>query len=179
MYTPGYWEPNQQNKILFVLIDESGSEVSGIGTAFTLEVSKNGGSFVAGAGTKAEIGDGWYSYLATADEADTIGPVAVKITHASVVQQNLEYIVASRASEAVEFTYTVTDSSTGDPIQGVTVEFAIDQDGNNVAAIGTTDAFGVARDSSGDLIRLDAGTYYLYRRKSGYVFENPDTEVVS
>lgn len=178
MYSPGYWEPNQQNRILFVLIDSSGDEVSGLGSAFTLEISKAGAAFAASAGTKAEIGSGWYSYLSTAGEADTVGPVGVKVTHASTSQQNLEYVVSSRTSEAIEFTYTVTDSSSGDPIQGVTVEFAIDEDGDNVAAIATTDAFGIARDDSGNLVRLDAGTYHIYRHKAGYTFSDPDTEIV-
>lgn len=178
-YSAGVWEPNQQNLILFVLVDSGGNEVSGIGTAFTLEISKAGGAFAAGTGTKGEIGDGWYSYLATAGEADTLGPVAVKVTHASVVQQNLEYVVQQRNSEAIEFTYTLTESTSGNPIDGANVWFAIDSDGDNVVWEGVTDAFGIVRDSFGNLPSLDPGTYYVFRNKPGYVFDNPDTEVVS
>ena len=62
-----YWVLDQQNLIVFVLVDSSGAEVSGLGTGFTLEISKAGGAFNASAGVKAEISDGWYSYLCTVD----------------------------------------------------------------------------------------------------------------
>lgn len=175
----GIWEPNQQNKIVFVLVDSNGAEVAGLGTTFTLEISKNGGAFQSSAGTKAEIGSGWYSYLTTPGEADTVGPVAIKVTEATIVQQNLEYVVEDRASEAIEFTYTVTDVDTGNPIDGVMVQFSVTANGNKVAKEGITDSFGVVRDVFGRLPRLDPGTYFVFRHKAGYVFDDPDTEVVS
>lgn len=79
----------------------------------------------------------------------------------------------------IEYTYTVTNSVTADPVPGVQVWFATDNAGSNVVWYGLTDVFGVARDGSGDLPALDAGTYYIWRRKAGFDFTNPDTEVVS
>jgi hypothetical protein len=174
------WELNQQNLITFVMIDGSGGEVSGLDGLLTIELSKNGSSFASSLGTQDEIGSGWYSYLSTAGEADTNGPVAIKVTGPGAVQQNLEYIVRARNINGVEFTYTVTDSVTTQPIQGVLVSISTDIAGVDVVFSGTTDAFGVLRDAtSNELPFLDPGTYYFWSRKAGYVFTNPDTEVVS
>lgn len=174
----GAWVPNQQNTILFVLVDSSNNEVTGLGSTFTLEIAKGTGSFAASAGTKGEIGDGWYHYTSTAGEA-TPGPVAIKVTDAAIVQQNLEYVVQDRNIDAIEFTYTLTDSVSSDPIEGAEIWFATDVSGNNVAWEGTTDSFGVARDEDDNLPRLDPGTYYVFRQKAGYTFDDPDIEDVS
>ena len=179
MLNAGSWQLNQQNTILFVLVNTAGNEVAGLGTTFTLEISKAGAAFVGSAGSKAEISDGWYSYLTTTGEADTVGPVAVKVTHGSIAQQNLEYVIVQRTISAVEFTYTVTDSATTNPLEGVEIHFTTDIAGNNVVWSGTTDTFGIARDSQNQKPYLDPGTYYVWRRKSGYSFSDPDTEVVS
>jgi hypothetical protein len=179
MLSAGSWQRSQQNTVLFVLIDSGGNEVAGLGTAWVIEISKAGAAFAVGGGTKSEISDGWYKYVTTAAEADTIGPVAAKITHASTVQQNLEYVVLQRNESAVEFTYTVTDSVTTNPIEGVETIFTTDIAGDNVVWLGHTDTFGIARDSQNQKPFLDPGTYYIWRRKSGYSFTDPDTEVVS
>jgi hypothetical protein len=83
------------NRITFVMINLGGTEVAGLGSGFTLQVSKNGGAWAASAGTKAEIGSGWYSYIFTAGECDTEGPISVKVTGAGAVQQNLAYQVGA------------------------------------------------------------------------------------
>ena len=173
-----YWELDQQNRICFVMIDAAGSEVAGLGAGYTLEISKAGGAFAGSAGTKTEIGNGWYSYLSTAGEADTIGPVAVRVTGAGCVQQNLVYVIQQRTTTCIEFTYTLTDSVSGLPIADATVWFATDASIVNIVWQGETDTFGVARDEFGNLPCLDAGTYYVKSQKSGYVFDI-DTEVVS
>lgn len=178
MLSAGVWTPNQANKILFVMVDSAGAELAGLGSGFTLQLSKNGGAFANSAGTKAEIGSGWYSYLATAGEANTIGPVAIKVTGTGAIQQNLEYVVASRVPNAVAFTYTLTNVSNGNPIEGATVIFATDSNITNIVWSGTTDTFGVARDAAGNLPYLAAGTYYVKSAKAGYTF-TVDTETVS
>lgn len=178
MLATGEWELDQQNRILFVMVDSNGSEVVGLGTAWTIELSKNGAAFVAGAGTKAEISDGWYSYFSTAGEADTRGPLAVKITHASTVQQNLEYVVGGRNPTAVEFTYTVTSSIDSSPIDGVYVLFSTTSNFSDIVWAGYTDSLGVARDINGNKPWLDPGTYHIRLQKSNYVFTD-DSEVVS
>lgn len=173
------WVLNQQNKITFVMISSLGVEVAGLGSGFTLELSKNGGAFAASGGTKAEISNGWYSYLATAAEANTIGPVAIRVTGAGSVQQNLEYVVKQRTPGALPFTYTVTNADGGAPIEGVEVWITTDLAGNNIIWTGSTDALGVARDDIDGLPYLDPGVYFFWSQKSGVVFENPDTETVS
>jgi hypothetical protein len=172
-----YWELNQQNLIVFVLVDNAGLEVVGLGNAFVLEISKSGGVFVPSTGTKAEIGSGFYSYLTTVAEADTIGPVAVKITGVGAVQQNLIYTIIQLTTNLTSFTYTVTNSITGLPIASVNTWIATDTAINNIVWQGVTDTFGVARDQFGNLPWLNSGTYYVKCQKSGFMFAI-DTEVV-
>lgn len=174
---------NQTNMITFVLVDANYNEVAGVGNAFTLEVSKAGGAFAASTGVKAEISDGWYSYVLTAAECDTVGPLSVIIPASLVfgyIQQNLEYVVESRTAGCISFAYTVTDSGTGLPISDVEVWFTTDLAGANVVWYGITDAFGVARDAGNNTPCLDAGTYYVWKQKVGYTPDLwPDTEIVS
>jgi hypothetical protein len=179
MLSAGTWKLSQANLITFVLVDASGTEVTGLGSGFTLQLSKAGGAFAGSAGTKAEISNGWYKYTSTVGEADTVGPVAIKVTHASVVQQNLEYTCESRAINSIAFTYTVTNSVTAASLEGVQVWIAVDSAGANIVWNGTTDSLGVARDDNGNLPRLDAGTYYFFRQLAGFVFSDPDSESVS
>lgn len=178
MLSAGVWTPNQTNKILFVMVDTSGAEVAGLGSGFTLQLSKNGAAFAASAGTKSEISNGWYSYESTSSEADTRGVIAIKVTHASTIQQNLEYICASRVPNAIAFTYTLTNVSNGNPIDGAVVTFATDSAVSNIVWYGSTDAFGIARDASGNKPRLDTGVYFVLCRKAGFVFA-VDVETVS
>ena len=174
------WERDQQNLVTFVMIDGSGGEVPGLGAGLSVEISKNGGSFSAAGGSQAEIGSGWYSYLSTAGEADTPGPISIRVNGAGAIQQNLEYVVKSRNMNGVEFTYTVTDSVSTLPIPGAIVTISTDVGGNNVVFTGVTDSFGVARHTINNTLPfLDPGSYYFWTRKTGYSFTNPDLEVVS
>lgn len=168
------WVPNQANRITFVMVDLSDNEVSGLGAGFTLEIGKNGGAFVASAGTKAEMANGWYSYVSTASEADTMGPVSIRVNGAGCKQQNLEYVVSSRAANIVTLTYVLTEppEGTGVPIAGALVIVTTDAAGAHIVTQGETDASGHV------VFYLAAGTYYLWRSKAGYVFTNPDQEAV-
>jgi len=80
-------------------------------------------------------------------------------------------------SGANEITYTVKedDEDTGDPIDGVEVWITLNGQ-TEVIWSGTTDANGVAMDSNSKKPYLDDGTYDFYRKKSGFVFSDPDTE---
>jgi hypothetical protein len=80
---------------------------------------------------------------------------------------------------AIEFTYTVYKIGTSDPIEGVSVEIHRNAAGTDEYWTGVTDAFGVARDDFDNKPRLDPGTWYFFRFKGGYSFDNPDTEVVT
>ena len=79
---------------------------------------------------------------------------------------------------AVEFTYTVIEDGTGNPIEGVKVEIHRNAAGTDHYNSYWTDALGVALDEFGKKPRLDPGTYYMFRMKGGYAFDNPDTEVI-
>jgi len=87
-------------------------------------------------------------------------------------------LTAFGANSLTEFTYTVTDSVTTLPLSNVEVWFSTDGTRANVVWYGVTDAFGVARDAYGNLPRLNAGTYYIWRRLSGFTFNDPDVEAV-
>ena len=171
---------NQTNLITFVMVDSTYTEVAGLGGAFTLQISKAGGAFNPSTGAKAEISNGWYSYLLSAAECNTIGPLAIRVTGAGCIQQNLEYVVRSRTAGCIQFTYTATDSVTLLVVPDCEVWFTTDVAGSNVVWKGFTDALGIARDDDGDLPCLDAGTYYVWKHKVGYEPDAwPDTELVS
>lgn len=165
------------NPIPFVMVDANGTEVAGLGGAFTVTVRKNGGSFGASAGAKAELTGGWYLYTATAGECDTLGPLALKITGAGCAQQNLVYKVSAPAatlgSGAITYTYTLESSVDASPIADADVWVTTDSAGSNVIAVGRTNAAGQV------VFYLDAGTVYVWRQKTGWTFVNPDTEVVA
>lgn len=80
---------------------------------------------------------------------------------------------------AVEFTYTVYKVGTVTPIEGVKVEIHRNAAGTDHYNTYWTDAFGAARDEFGNKPRLDPGTWYFFRFKGGYSFDNPDTEVIT
>jgi hypothetical protein len=87
--------------------------------------------------------------------------------------------VPEKSASAIAFTYTVTSSVDGTPIEGAQVWISIDIAGTNIIWNGDTDTFGVARDDDSGLPYLDPGTYYFWTQKAGFTFANPDTEVVS
>lgn len=74
---------------------------------------------------------------------------------------------------AVAYTYTVTDSVSGNPLEGVEIWISTDANGVNIVWKGDSDAFGVARDVNGNLPNLDDGTYFAWHQKSGYIFDDP------
>lgn len=173
----GEWELAQANRICFFLQDTNGDAVAGLGSGFTLQLSKNAGAFAGSGGTKAEIGTGWYTYLSTAGEADTVGPIAIKITGTGAIQRNFEFVVKQRNPAAIAFTYTVTVSG-GIPVEGFDVWITTDLAGTNTIWAGRSDTLGVAR-RDGALPYLDPGTYHFWGQKVGYDPFGPDTEVVS
>ncbi len=74
-------------------------------------------------------------------------------------------------SGSVAWPYVLTDSVTGNPIADATVWATTDSAGVNVVARGTTNDFGTVT------FYLYPGTYYIWRRKTGYRFgTTPDTE---
>lgn len=173
------WTPNQSNMVMFVLTDNSQTELTGLGANFTVKLSKAGAAFITGQGTKAEVGLGVYRYISTAGEADTQGPLFIVVTAVGAQQQNLEYVVGSRVILAQPFTYTLRNSLTNDPIEGATIWVTTDSAGAHIVWTGKTDSSGVARDIYSNLPLLEPGTYYFFAAKSGFIFNNPDVEQVS
>lgn len=171
------WTLNAVQEIGFVLVDSDGQEVAGLGDSWDIELRKVGGVFTAAAGTKAEVGDGWYRYVNTSPEADTIGQVDIRIIGAGIVQQNLIAVVRTYQVAAREFTYLVDDGV--NPLDGASVWVTTDAGGQNTIWAGQTNAFGIARAFNGDLPLLDDGSYYFWSQKARYLFPNPDTETVS
>lgn len=76
-------------------------------------------------------------------------------------------------SGSITWEYTLTSSVGGTPISDADIWVTTDAPGVNVVASGKTDAFGKVT------FYLDAGTYYVWRQKSGFNFSNPDVETVS
>lgn len=109
------------------------------------------------------------------DVADALLLAPSGVAAAGSAMDYLADISAASAagSGAVSFPVTINDEDSN-PIDGVEVWISTDSAGASVVA-GTlsTDALGLAT------FMLDAGTYYLWRQKSGYNFTNPVTIVVS
>ncbi len=81
---------------------------------------------------------------------------------------------------SVLYTYTVTNSVTTNPIEGVDVEISTDDAKAHVVWTGNTDVFGVARDDSSNLPILDPGWYYFWKQYGGFIDDqNPDYEEVT
>ena len=79
----------------------------------------------------------------------------------------------SPGAGAAEFTYTLTEEGTGNPIADADVWATSDANGGNILASGRTDQNGQIA------FYLDPGTVYLWRQKSGWNFVNPDVETVA
>ncbi len=76
-------------------------------------------------------------------------------------------------SGGITYTRTETDADTGLPVDDILIEAYTDSGGIEFVTSERTNAFGKA------YFRLESGTYYLFRSKSGRSFVNPVTIVVS
>ena len=79
----------------------------------------------------------------------------------------------SPGAGATEFTYTLTESGSGDPIADADIWATSDSNGSVILASGRTDQNGQLT------FYLDPGTVYIWRQKSGWNFTNPDVEVIA
>lgn len=159
----------------FLLVSSADFTTPILGATPTIELAKVGGVNMAATNAAVERGDGWYEVTLAAAETDTLGALSFDISAGGAApwRDIVQVVAASSGNGAVAFTYTVTDSVTLLPIDGVQVVVTTDAAGQNIAAQGTTDAFGDV------VFFLDAGTYYFWSSKTGYAFTNPDSEVVS
>lgn len=175
-----FLELGQENEITFVMVDSNNNEVAGLGSGFTLLISKNGGAAAASAGTKSEISGliGFYRYVLTVEESLPSGSRSIQVTGSGAVRQNLEYVVRGRNVNAEERDYRVVEPDETTPIPDADVYFSIDLAGTNIVWEGVSDTFGYARDVNGLKPWLQDGTYYVRVIKEGYTFPI-DTEVFS
>lgn len=168
----------------FFAHDINGDAITGLVDGdFTKRISKNGGAFGAMTVTITELENGWYAFTLSASHSDTNGVLSITFIASTIKQVNLQFRVSTNIYDdlhtlgagATEWTYTLT--STVDPyppIADADVWVTSDEAGNNVIASGQTDANGVVT------FYLDDGsTIYIWSQKSGWDFDNPDTEVVS
>lgn len=186
-----------QTTLLFPLIDRDAVDFESTPvthTAGDTQISKNEGNFANTTNAFAHEGNGIYSLVLTATEMQAARIVVTIIDSATKLWEDqcvvIETFGDSSAQHpginivvagALEITYTVKedDEDTGDPIDGVEVWITTDSGGSNVIWSGTTDTNGVLRGAGDGKPWLDAGTYYFWRKKSGFVFTNPDTETFS
>jgi len=101
--------------------------------------------------------------------------IALKVAGCYVFLQtfHLTANIRTLGAGAISWTYTLTYADTGLPIADTTIWITTDIAGTNIIASGITDALGFAT------FYLDAGSYYIWRAKSGVDFVNPDLETVA
>lgn len=89
-----YVRYNSTLPVMFLMVSSVDHISPGLGLTVTLTISKNGGPFIAPTGTVTEIGSGWYRYMPSALDTDTLGPWALHATAATADPSDiLLYIV--------------------------------------------------------------------------------------
>lgn len=169
------WSPNSENEYPFQLVDSNIDAVTGLGSNFMLEIKLPGASiFADGAGSKLEMELGWYKYISPVVESAAMGIFAISASGAGTTQQNLLGQVGNSITGLGAIAHTVNVVVDGSPVSGAEVWITSDSAGANlVAGTVTTNAQGNAN------FWLDAGTYYVFIRATGYNFTNPTEIAVS
>lgn len=131
-----------------------------------------------------EVGDGFYSYTLAGAFVTAAGVYTAQVYTADATVDmrempcRIDVDAPTFPAGATEYTYTITNSITGFPIDGIEVWISTDALGGNIIWKGETDAFGIARDVNGVKPWLDNGTYYFWQQLAGYVFVNPHAETI-
>lgn len=190
--TASYVTPPTAASIADAVLDEAGAGHIGLiptnlDTTISSRLATSGYTVPPTAGAIAdsvldEAGSGHTGLLPTildaaistrlASAGYTTPPTTTEINTKLTTEHGSGLWSSTSGSGSILFTYNVTGPASV-PISGATVRVATDLVGTNVIAEGTTDNFGNVQ------FYLDAGTYYFFTTKSGYVFANPDTEIVS
>lgn len=80
--------------ILILLVSTADDRTAVLGATPAVQLSKNGGAFVAAAGTVIEVGLGFYKVALTAGETGTVGALAVVATAAGAdVWRSIEQVI--------------------------------------------------------------------------------------
>lgn len=82
-------------KIPILMVDTSGTAVTGLGTAVTVQVDKNGAGYGNATGTVAESGSGLYWFTPSSADVGTLGPLAVKAAGSGAVTITMPYRVVA------------------------------------------------------------------------------------
>jgi len=175
-----------QKWVVFAFDETDNTAKTGDAANITANLRIDGGGANAVDDTNpTELEDGYYVFTITAAEsngnyilicpASSTGNIQVIGCPAAIWT---DQAITAGAIEVTYTMYTDEDAETG-PIEGVEIFITTDSAGNSVIWAGTTDVSGVLRESGSSKPWLDAGTYYFWRKKSGYTFTNPDTEVVA
>jgi hypothetical protein len=169
--------------ILFFMVDSADHLTGKVGLTPTVTLSKNGGAFAGAVGAVSEISNGWYSLEGNATDRNTLGTLAIHATAVGADAVDISFPIVDydpfafvdeltpEGFGAVTWDYTLNDNL-GNPIPGAEIWATSDIAGAHKIAYGVTDAAGKV------IFMLDPGTYYIWGQKAGYVFSNPDTEVV-
>jgi hypothetical protein len=136
-------------------------------------------------GTLTHMGNGRYYADLTATGVATYGQVQTRYKSAATVESpgetatvvgfdpyNVEISLTGQAG-TVEFTYIVYKTDGYTPLEGAAVWVSVNEDGTERSEVKVSDALGRVK------FNLYPGTYYFWRQKSGYAFDNPDGEEVS
>ena len=161
-----------------------GTAKTGDASNITAQISKDGGACAATNDTnptELDSTDAPGIYLFDMTQAETNANLVIIAAASSTDGVEIDPVIIytkSTGPGALEITYTVKedDEDTGDPLEGVEVWISTDASGANIIWNGTTDASGILKEAGGSKPYLDAGTYYFWRKKSGYNFTNPDSE---
>lgn len=166
----------------FAIRDTAGALVTGWTGADT-ELSQDGAGFVDAAAEATEIGASGIGYIDLSATEMTADAVVIKVTVTNsgalpvVVtlfpEEFGDMRVDTGGTGAIAWTYTLTEDDGTTPIADARVWVTTDEQGASVVA------GPLYTDASGEVtFNLDAGTYYIHCKKSGYNF-TVDTEVVS
>lgn len=104
------------------------------------------------------------------DTSDILDDTADILTDTAAI---LAAIGGGPPAGAITWTYNLENTATSQPIADADVWVTTDLGGTNVIASGKTDQFGNVT------FYLDAGTVYVWSQKTGFNFDNPDTEVIA
>ena len=85
----------------YLISSSSGTGLTGVGAEVAVQISKDGAAWASPSdGTVTEIGNGVYYLELDATDTATLGPLAIKVTHASAAQPWIDFtrIVAAETT---------------------------------------------------------------------------------
>lgn len=155
-----------------------------------VRVSINGGDMAAAHASQG-VGDagaphdegGYYGVSFDTTDTSVLGRLIIAVSKAGALPVRESFMVLPDRSDVwgtvtgegeIEFPYTLTSSVDGAPIADALVWVTSDAVGENVIGSGRTDQNGLVT------FHLDAGTVYVWHKKSGWDFpDDPDVEEVT